>query len=143
VNLCFFSLTADHKSALAIVALIISGMGRFLHQLRFALITLQAMIEDRFNPSECPAALHDGHTWDHVIGDCLSLHRIARNLRATRFNELGALRLDNMRLFYKLDKDGNPVGGHSGGVGVGNWYKHPPCTSETPLAQHAYLCNML
>ena len=45
-----------------------------------------------------------------VVSDSLALHSIARNLRKARFDN-GALRLDNIRLFFKLDKDGNPVSG--------------------------------
>ena len=48
-----------------------------------------------------------------VISDSLALHSIARHLRKARFDN-GALRLDNIRLFFKLDKDGNPVGGRDG-----------------------------
>lgn len=56
------------------------------------------------------------HMFIHqVVGDCLALHAIARNLRAARHAN-GALRLDNARLTFSLDKDGNPVGGRGRGV---------------------------
>ena len=44
-----------------------------------------------------------------VVADSLTLSRIARNLRRRRF-EGGALRLDNVKLYFKLDADGNPEG---------------------------------
>ena len=43
-----------------------------------------------------------------VIGDCLTLHKIAQSLRAAR-HASGAVRLDNVRMAFGLDKDGNPV----------------------------------
>mmetsp|Transcript_30979 Transcript_30979/g.79024 ORF Transcript_30979/g.79024 Transcript_30979/m.79024 type:complete len:1166 (-) Transcript_30979:319-3816(-) len=70
---------------------------------------VQAMIEERFDADACPAKLSDGATWPEVIGDCLALHTIARNLRAARHAN-GALRLDNCRLTFALDKEGNPTG---------------------------------
>lgn len=42
-----------------------------------------------------------------VVKDSLALHRIASSLRRRRFDG-GALRLDNTRLFFKLDEEGNP-----------------------------------
>lgn len=42
-----------------------------------------------------------------MVKDSLTLHRIASCLRARRFDG-GALRLDNTRLFFKLDEEGNP-----------------------------------
>lgn len=39
--------------------------------------------------------------------DSLTLHRIASRLRKRRFDS-GALRLDNTRLYFKLDGEGNP-----------------------------------
>jgi hypothetical protein len=42
-----------------------------------------------------------------VVHDSLLLHRIACALRQRRFDG-GALRLDNTRLFFKLDEQGNP-----------------------------------
>lgn len=46
-------------------------------------------------------------TQSQVVSDSLTLHRIASALRKRRFDG-GALRLDNTRLFFKLDGDGNP-----------------------------------
>lgn len=43
-----------------------------------------------------------------VIGDVLNLAGIARHLRRRRF-EGGALRLDNTKLTFALDSNGNPV----------------------------------
>ncbi len=42
-----------------------------------------------------------------MVQDSLTLHRIASALRKRRFDG-GALRLDNTRLFFKLDGEGNP-----------------------------------
>jgi DIS3-like exonuclease 2 len=72
---------------------------------------VQAMIDGPFSPEvNAPAVvLHDGHTWADVIGDCMVLQGVAAKLRAARF-ESGALRLDNTKVCYTLDKDGNPVG---------------------------------
>lgn len=42
-----------------------------------------------------------------MVNDSLTLHRIASALRKRRFDG-GALRLDNTRLFFKLDGEGNP-----------------------------------
>lgn len=41
------------------------------------------------------------------MSDSLALARIAAALRRRRY-ENGALRLDNTRLFFKLDGEGNP-----------------------------------
>jgi len=69
---------------------------------------VQDMIEGRFERETCPATIHGGHTWDEVVGDCLALHQIAMRMRKARFDN-GALRLDNVRLTFRMDKDGNPV----------------------------------
>eukprot|EP00198_Chlamydomonas_reinhardtii_P003968 XP_001693304.1 3'-5' exoribonuclease [Chlamydomonas reinhardtii] len=69
---------------------------------------VQAMIEGRFDPATCPVQLHGGATWDEVVGDSLALWGLAKQMRAARFAG-GALRLDGVRLFYQLDKDGNPL----------------------------------
>lgn len=42
-----------------------------------------------------------------VVGDVLALHRIAAARRRERF-ENGALRLDNVKLNFTLDANGNP-----------------------------------
>ena len=42
-----------------------------------------------------------------VQADVLALHGIASKLRAKRFQS-GALRLDNVKLDFRLDADGNP-----------------------------------
>ncbi|KAG2425885.1 hypothetical protein HYH02_014948 [Chlamydomonas schloesseri] len=69
---------------------------------------VQAMIEGRFDPATCPVQLHGGATWDEVVSDSLALWGLAKQMRAARFSG-GALRLDGVRLFYQLDKDGNPL----------------------------------
>lgn len=43
-----------------------------------------------------------------VQSDSLALHAIARRLRSRRFAN-GALRLDNTRLYFTLDAEGQPV----------------------------------
>ncbi len=49
-----------------------------------------------------------------VQGDVLALHGIAAKLRAKRFGS-GALRLDNTKLNFSLDADGNPEDAHPHG----------------------------
>lgn len=44
-----------------------------------------------------------------VIGDSLALNSVAVKLRAARFQN-GALSMDNIKLSYVMDKDGDPVG---------------------------------
>lgn len=44
-----------------------------------------------------------------VVDDVLCLAKVARNLRTARFDS-GALRLDNIKLYFALDGDGNPCG---------------------------------
>ena len=44
----------------------------------------------------------------------LALHEIAAKLRAKRFGS-GALRLDNTKLNFSLDRDGNPEDAHPHG----------------------------
>lgn len=65
---------------------------------------VQRMIDGCFVPAECDAALHGGQGWPDVEADCLALHRLAQALRAARFAN-GALRLDNTRLSFVLDKE--------------------------------------
>ena len=43
-----------------------------------------------------------------VVDDVLTMNSVARKLRAARHKE-GALRLDNVKLNFRLDTDGNPV----------------------------------
>ena len=50
-----------------------------------------------------------------VRGDVLALHAIAQAMRARRFAG-GALRLDNVKLDFTLDADGNPTEAHPHGV---------------------------
>ncbi|GIL48122.1 hypothetical protein Vafri_4822 [Volvox africanus] len=70
---------------------------------------VQRMIEGDFRAQDTGVWLHgDGVTWDQVEADSLALWSLAKQLRAARFNG-GALRLDNTRLFFSLDNDGNPV----------------------------------
>ncbi|GAX84362.1 hypothetical protein CEUSTIGMA_g11784.t1 [Chlamydomonas eustigma] len=71
---------------------------------------VQQMIEGTFCAEDVQSSipLHGGFTWEQVVEDSLALNAIARHLRRSRFDN-GALRLDNTKLFFKLDKDGNPV----------------------------------
>ncbi|KAF5827102.1 hypothetical protein DUNSADRAFT_1322 [Dunaliella salina] len=69
---------------------------------------VQAMIEGRFDPADCSAQLYGDQPWDKIVQDCLTLNKIAQALRAARFAS-GAVRLDNVRVTFGLDKDGNPV----------------------------------
>ncbi|KAI3425159.1 hypothetical protein D9Q98_008930 [Chlorella vulgaris] len=71
---------------------------------------VQSMIEGRYTALEGqqpPCELSGGHTWPEVVKDSLTLNNIARSLRQRRFDG-GALRLDNTRLYFKLDAEGNP-----------------------------------
>jgi DIS3-like exonuclease 2 len=71
---------------------------------------VQSMIEGSYlalEGQEPPCELSGGHSWPEVVQDSLTLHRIASALRQRRFDG-GALRLDNTRLFFKLDGEGNP-----------------------------------
>lgn len=43
-----------------------------------------------------------------VVQDVLALNSIARHLKSARADN-GALRLDNTKLFFKMDEHGNPV----------------------------------
>eukprot|EP00983_Pelagomonas_calceolata_P067499 1149497-Pelagomonas_calceolata.AAC.4 len=43
-----------------------------------------------------------------IVQDCLTLNKIAQALRAARFAS-GAVRLDNVRVAFGLDTNGNPV----------------------------------
>lgn len=51
---------------------------------------------------------------EQVQADVLALHGIAAKLRAARFGS-GALRLDNTKLNFTLDADGNPDDAHPHG----------------------------
>ena len=85
-----------------------------------ALILFEQKQEDR---NSCPAVLlipqaktavacqHWFHTLTatlQVVGDVLNLHGIASRLRAQRF-ERGCLKLDNVKLSFQMDNDGNPL----------------------------------
>lgn len=50
-----------------------------------------------------------------VIEDVLALHKIAAARRRERFQN-GALRLDNVKLNFTLDADGNPCDAHPHGA---------------------------
>ena len=67
--------------------------------------------------------------WRHhclqVQEDVLALHGIAAKLRAKRFGS-GALRLDNTKLNFSLDADGNPEDAHPHGE------PHKDLTIEAP-----------
>lgn len=45
---------------------------------------------------------------EQVVEDVLALNGIARHLKAARASN-GALRLDNTKLYFKMDDNGNPV----------------------------------
>lgn len=63
--------------------------------------------------------LTGGHAWADVCGDVLLLHQTAQRIRAARF-EGGALRLDNTKLQFALDEDGNPTGCRPYATGASN-----------------------
>jgi hypothetical protein len=66
------------------------------------------------------------HPAPQVEADSLALHAIARRLRARRFGN-GALRLDNTRLYFTLDAEGQPVAGAPYVQQVGQSLTHPLC----------------
>ncbi|GBF88688.1 DIS3-like exonuclease [Raphidocelis subcapitata] len=85
-----------------------AGRSVILSRGKLAYPMVQQMIEGAFDPERWGVQLHGGATWEEVEADSLSLHAIARRLRARRFAG-GALRLDNTRLFFTLDAEGQPV----------------------------------
>ncbi len=50
-----------------------------------------------------------------MVEDVLTLHKIAAARRKARFQN-GALRLDNVKLNFQLDADGNPCDAHPHGA---------------------------
>ncbi|KAL3693598.1 hypothetical protein R1sor_007249 [Riccia sorocarpa] len=81
----------------------------------------QEMIDDKFYASdserggqespgvvECPAPLlHGEHSWLDVMEDVKTLHEIAKRRRECRFDG-GALKLENSKIVFFLDDDGEP-----------------------------------
>ncbi|CAM6015246.1 unnamed protein product [Sphagnum balticum] len=51
--------------------------------------------------------VYGGHKWTDLVKDIRSLHRIAQNRRASRFQG-GALKLDHTKLVFTLEEDGTP-----------------------------------
>jgi DIS3-like exonuclease 2 len=51
--------------------------------------------------------VYGGHKWTDLVKDVRSLHRIAQNRRASRFQG-GALKLDHTKLVFTLEEDGTP-----------------------------------
>ncbi|CAM6089525.1 unnamed protein product [Calypogeia fissa] len=51
--------------------------------------------------------LHGGHSWQEVVADARSLHEVAKRRRESRFDG-GALKLENSKLVFSLDEDGEP-----------------------------------
>ncbi|KAG7667487.1 hypothetical protein KSW81_001192 [Nannochloris sp. 'desiccata'] len=49
------------------------------------------------------------HSWKEVARDALKLHSVASEMRRRRFEVDGALRLDNVRLYFELDDEGKAV----------------------------------
>jgi DIS3-like exonuclease 2 len=49
------------------------------------------------------------HSWTDVAHDALKLHSVASEIRRRRFEIDGALRLDNVRLYFELDDEGKAV----------------------------------
>ncbi|KAL0033647.1 hypothetical protein WJX79_009647 [Trebouxia sp. C0005] len=71
----------------------------------------QDMIEGKFAglpDQEAPSVELHGYAWPEVVEDVLALNGIARHLKAARASN-GALRLDNTKLYFKMDDNGNPV----------------------------------
>ncbi|CAO1623899.1 unnamed protein product [Sympodiomycopsis kandeliae] len=55
-----------------------------------------------------PAEKVRSHTVDQITDDIQVLHSLAKKMRARRFDE-GALRVDNVKLNFKLDENGLPM----------------------------------
>ena len=72
-----------------------------------------------------------------VVGDVLALNGIARHLKAGRADN-GALRLDNTKLFFKMDEHGNPVS--AGPYGEGSCI---PQSNELPLILFLWSVNLI
>lgn len=71
----------------------------------------QDIIEGKFAglpDQETPSVELHGYAWPEVVEDVLGLNGIARHLKAGRASN-GALRLDNTKLYFKMDDNGNPV----------------------------------
>jgi DIS3-like exonuclease 2 len=51
--------------------------------------------------------VYGGHKWTDLVKDIRSLHKIAQNRRASRFQG-GALKLEHMKLVFTLEEDGTP-----------------------------------
>ncbi|KAL2624039.1 hypothetical protein R1flu_008284 [Riccia fluitans] len=80
----------------------------------------QEMIDDNFDVSYCGNAghepsgvegsaplLHGEHSWSDVVEDVKTLHEIAKRRRECRFDG-GALKLENSKMVFFLDDDGEP-----------------------------------
>lgn len=51
--------------------------------------------------------LHGEQCWEHVVADVRKLHAVAKRRRESRFDG-GALKLENSKLVFSLDEDGEP-----------------------------------
>ena len=74
---------------------------------------VQELIENRDSKTKTDVLgdikIYDNHSWSDIVADCLRLHDVAQCLRRKRFSEGGALRLDNTKLYFELDEEGNPT----------------------------------
>jgi DIS3-like exonuclease 2 len=74
---------------------------------------VQELIDGTATPEGAPATgvqLHGtAHSWADVASDALKLHSVASEMRRKRFEVDGALRLDNVRLYFELDDEGKAV----------------------------------
>eukprot|EP00884_Botryococcus_braunii_P005406 jgi/Botrbrau1/14867/Bobra.0298s0001.1 len=80
----------------------------------------QCIIEGRAVPEEGRPQLYNGVPWSEVEGDVVELHKLAQNRRKSRF-ESGALHLDNRKLRFNLDQDGNPTQAAAEVMAEANW----------------------
>lgn len=74
---------------------------------------VQELIDRKATPDGAPpegVVLHDGHAWSDVAKDALALHKVASAMRRRRFEVHGALRLDNVRLYFELNEEGKAIG---------------------------------
>lgn len=76
-----------------------------------------------------------------VVEDVLALNGIARHLKAGRASN-GALRLDNTKLYFKMDDNGNPVSAAPYGECLAHQLTHVSFTlQEACTVWSSFLCG--
>lgn len=76
------------------------------------LLVLHTLYCSEYFSAACPCHSIDKarwlRNWWQMADDILHLHGIAQQLRGRRYAE-GSLRLDNVKISFELDGEGNPV----------------------------------